>query len=263
MLLLCLKVILSPLLVAAATLAHRRWGPAIGGRLVGLPLTAAPLLILLSVAEGAHFTARMAVSDQAGDVAASAWCLVYAVAARRIRPLGAFVVAGAAFAVVAAILGEFHTNVVTATLLASLAIVLVLRWWPAARIDDERAIEEADGSDLLVRMLVAAIFTFGLSEAASSLGAGTAGLIGALPLVSIVLAVATHHRQGSAAVNGFLHGVMAGSFSVISFLAVVAIGLPILGVLVTFPLAIVAALVSQLAAGLFEAPEAVKVPATA
>lgn len=262
MLLLCLKVILSPLLVAAATLAHRRWGPAIGGRLVGLPLTAAPLLILLSVAEGAHFTARMAVSDQAGDVAASTWCLVYALAARRIRPLGAFVVAGAAFAAVAAILGRFHTNVVTATLLASLAIVLALRWWPAARLD-ERAIEEADGSDLLVRMLVAAIFTFGLSEAASSLGAGTAGLIGALPLVSIVLAVATHHRQGSAAVNGFLHGVMAGSFSVISFLAVVAIGLPTLGVLVTFPLAIVAALVSQLAAGLFEAPEAVRVPATA
>jgi hypothetical protein len=41
--LLTVKLIAAPLVILLATLAARRWGDAIGGWLVGLPLTSGPL----------------------------------------------------------------------------------------------------------------------------------------------------------------------------------------------------------------------------
>ena len=242
--LLVLKLVLAPVVVAAATAAQGRWGPAVGGRLVGLPLTAAPLLILLAVTDGAHFTAQVAVADQAGDVGATAWCLVYVLASRRFRPLGAFTLAGAAFAAVAFGLSHLHTTAVTATVLAAVALAVVLIRWP--RPTSPAPISARPGNDLVLRMLAAAVFTFALSESAISVGAKTAGLLGALPLVTIVLTVATHYRQGPRAAERFLHGVMSGSFSVIAFLAVLAIALPGLGTVPAFVLAFAAAAAFQL-----------------
>ena len=242
--LLLLKLVLAPSLVAAATLAQRRWGPAIGGRLVGLPLTAAPLLFVLALTDGTHFGTVAAVGDQAGDVAASAWCVVYALASRRLRPGGAFVVAGAAFAAAAVVLRLVHLDTLTATLAAGAAILAALQWWPRPAALTARP--SAPAGDLPVRMLVAAGFTFALSESADRVGPLTAGLIGALPLVTIVLTVATHHRQGSAAANRFLHGVMSGSFSVVAFLAALAVALPHVGTAAAFAIALAGALIAQL-----------------
>jgi hypothetical protein len=242
--LLVLKVLLAPVIVLAATAVQRRWGPAIGGRLVGLPLTAGPLLVLLAVANGPRFTAHVAVADQAGDVAATVWCVVYLLVTRRVRPLAAFGVASAAFAAVALILSQVHTTVLTATLLASAALVAALVWLP--RSPTPVVAPARAGSDLGLRMLVAAGFTFALSESAARVGAHDAGLLGALPLVTIVLAVATHYRQGPVAAQQFLHGVMAGSFSVIAFLAVLPVALPALGTGAAFALGLGAALVAQL-----------------
>ncbi len=47
--LLLLKLVLSPLLLLMATLAVRRWGAAVGGLLVGLPLTSGPVSIFLAL----------------------------------------------------------------------------------------------------------------------------------------------------------------------------------------------------------------------
>lgn len=251
MLLLALKLLLAPLLVAAATLAHRRWGPAVGGRLVGLPLTATPLLILLSLADGGHFTTRVAIADQAGDLAATAWCVTYALMSRRARPGVSFAVAGAAFALAAVAVGRVPLSVVGATTIASVVLVLVLRHWPSLPPASEVGIPAPGrrSDDLVLRMAVAAGFTFLLSESAVGVGASTAGLIGAVPLVTIVLTVATHRREGAAAANQFLHGVMSGSFSVIAFLLVLAVTLVPLGTVPAFTLALGAAVVAQVVSG--------------
>ena len=46
--LLLLKLVLAPLLVALATLVARRWGPKIGGVVVGLPLSTGPIFLFFS-----------------------------------------------------------------------------------------------------------------------------------------------------------------------------------------------------------------------
>jgi hypothetical protein len=250
MLLLVLKLVLAPLLVAAASLAQRRFGPTIGGRLVGLPLTATPMLVLLALSEGSRFTAHVAVADQSGDVAASAWCLAYALAARRLRPAAALAAASGAFAAVAVGLGQVHLGLLAATVVASAALIGTLLCWPRPAGDAVAApTREPERPELGMRMLAAAVFTFATTESAAALGSTAAGLLGAVPLVTVVLTVATHRRDGAAATNRFLQGVMAGSFSVIGFLAVVALTLPTLGTAPAFSLGLLTSVVAQAAGG--------------
>ncbi|HET7343490.1 MAG TPA: hypothetical protein VFL90_18640, partial [Methylomirabilota bacterium] len=54
---LLLKLAATPLLIAGASLAGRRWGPAVGGWLVGLPLTSGPVAVFLALEHGAAFAA--------------------------------------------------------------------------------------------------------------------------------------------------------------------------------------------------------------
>ena len=53
--LLLLKLLLAPLLVGLATLAARRWGPKIGGIVVGLPLSTGPIFLFLAIDQGLGF----------------------------------------------------------------------------------------------------------------------------------------------------------------------------------------------------------------
>ena len=46
MLILAFKLFLTPLLIVSVTLAGRRWGTAVSGLLIGLPLVSAPISVL-------------------------------------------------------------------------------------------------------------------------------------------------------------------------------------------------------------------------
>jgi hypothetical protein len=45
-----IKLILTPLAITAIALAGRRWGPAVGGWIAGLPLTSGPVSLYLALA---------------------------------------------------------------------------------------------------------------------------------------------------------------------------------------------------------------------
>src|SRR3989442_15269573 len=100
---LVLKLVLTPLLIAAASLAGRRWGPAVGGWFVGLPLTSGPIALFLALDHGARFAAAAAVGSLAGALAEGAFCGAYAATARAGWP-AALAAATLAFAAVAALL---------------------------------------------------------------------------------------------------------------------------------------------------------------
>ena len=77
------KVVASPLLIQAASLAGRRRGPAVGGWFVGLPLTSGPVAFFLAVDRGTGFAATAALGSLAGTAAQAGFCLAYGFAARR------------------------------------------------------------------------------------------------------------------------------------------------------------------------------------
>lgn len=248
MTLLLLRITIAPLLILAGSVVQRRWGQGIGGRVIGLPLTSLPLLLLLGLSQGPTFTAGAARASLAAGVAQSAWCLVYAGAARRRPPLAALLISTAAFTAICVALAFVPLSTPVAALASGVSILGALALWPVpgAVVHEARPTPH----DVPVRMVVAALFTLVLTECAASLGARPAGLVGAFPLLTVVLAVATHHRDGGAAVHRFLAGVMAGSFSVVAALVVVAEALPHAGLGVTFLAAVVASVLAQLAPAL-------------
>src|SRR5205085_6910931 len=81
---LAFKLLLTPLLIGLVSLASRRWGPAVGGWLVGLPLTSAPVTLFLALEQGSTFAAGAAQGTLLGQISVSSFCLAYSWLALRL-----------------------------------------------------------------------------------------------------------------------------------------------------------------------------------
>src|SRR5438105_6889291 len=77
---LLLKLIVTPVLIGAASFAGRRWGES--GWFIGLPLTSGPVCWFLALEQGTGFAAAAARGCLAGAAAEAGFCLAYAVAGR-------------------------------------------------------------------------------------------------------------------------------------------------------------------------------------
>ncbi len=71
------KLLLTPGLIAVATVLARRLGPGVGGAIVGLPLTSAPVSLFLALEQGPVFAATAAVGTLLGLLSQGALCLAY------------------------------------------------------------------------------------------------------------------------------------------------------------------------------------------
>ena len=71
------KLLLGPGLVVAASLAGRRWGPAVSGILVAIPIVLGPILLIITIEHGEAFGADTATSSLLALVALAVytwWC---------------------------------------------------------------------------------------------------------------------------------------------------------------------------------------------
>ena len=73
-----LKLILAPLIIGTASLAGRRWGPAVSGWIVGLPLTSGPVIFFLAITHDIPFAANAILGTLSGAFSLIAFCLVHA-----------------------------------------------------------------------------------------------------------------------------------------------------------------------------------------
>ena len=81
--LLALKLLLVPSLLAVISLAGRRWGPGVAGWLAGFPSLTGPILFFLALERGPGFTAQAAVLCLACVFPAITFGVAYAWASRR------------------------------------------------------------------------------------------------------------------------------------------------------------------------------------
>lgn len=245
---LVLKLTLTPILIGIASLAGRRWGPAISGWLVGLPLTSGPVIFLLALAHGASFAAAAATGTLAGTLSECVFCLAYGWIAW--RGGGWWAVAGGGLAFLG---GAFALSAVTlalAPLCLVIALALLASLWlmPHTRAPDTVAAADAAAApwwDLPARMLVATTFVVLLTGAAPTLGPQMTGLLAPFPVYATILAVFAQRQQGPAAAVRVLRGLLLGLFSFAAFFVTLALLLERVGVAVAFACAAVCALVAQ------------------
>ncbi len=127
-----LKLLLTPLLIAALTLIGRRWGPAVSGAVAGLPLTSAPVSVFLALEQGTDFAARAATGTLVGLIAVGAFCFAYAFTASRRNWIASALAGIAAFLVSASLLALTPLNLVATFIIVVLFQAIVLRMMPKA-----------------------------------------------------------------------------------------------------------------------------------
>src|ERR1700728_3443774 len=135
MLILVLRIVIGPLGVLGGTVAQRRLGPAVGGLVIGLPLTSLPLLWLVALQRGGTFTGSMTNAILIGSISEGFVLWGYVKMTARCAPMVSLFGALGVFAVSVMTIGMFHFSAVIAGLLTSAGLGLALRWWPESSTD--------------------------------------------------------------------------------------------------------------------------------
>jgi hypothetical protein len=218
-----LKLALTPLLIGGASYAGRRWGEGIGGWLVGLPLTSAPVAFFLALDQDAAFVAAFAHGSLLGVVAETMFALGYGLAAARGPwPLG--VAAGTLmFALATVAVADVGLGLVILFLIGNAVLALALFAFP--RGSPAPAVRPRPQWDIPARMLVATLLVLGLTQAAPALGARLAGIFSSFPVFASTLAVFAHRQQDAGAAVSVLRGLLFGLFGYTGFF--LALGLAI------------------------------------
>jgi hypothetical protein len=217
---LVLKLALTPVLIIGASLAGRRFGGAVSGWLVGLPLTSAPIAAFLAVEQGPRFAAAAALGSLSGAVAEGAFCLAYARLARG-GIVSALVAATLAFAALGGTALALSWSSVPLFVAALVALAVALRAMPRGDPVPVAATPPARW-DLPARAVVATALVLLLTGVAAAIGARLTGLLAVYPVYAAVLTVFAHRSSGPGAAVAVLRGVVLGLFAFATFFFVLA-----------------------------------------
>ncbi len=242
---LLLKVIVTPALITAATLVGRRWGEAMSGWLVGLPLTSGPVIFFLALEQGNRFATATALGVILGITSQAVFALAYIWVGQTLGWVPRVVAGTVAFAAASVVfqLVRLPAAVEPLFVFVSLAVAIVLM--PRGRIEARPA--QAPRGDLPLRIVVATGLVVGLTTIAPVLGARLSGLILPFPLYAAILAVFAHRLGGAAAATSVWRGLLFGLFAFLAFFTVLAAVLTPFGIALGFVLATMAALAVQAA----------------
>ncbi len=239
---LLIKLVLTPLLVAALTLIGRRWGSAISGAIAGLPLTSGPVSLFLAIEQGKNFAVEAATGTVIGLFAVAAFCLAYSLGAQRTNWLVSTFAGLAAF-LIAALLGTFMpARLLPAFVIVVFFLAIIFRIMPHPKNPKSPVTVPPAKWDLPLRMGIATALVFLLTAIAPTLGPHTTGLISPLPVFGGVLAVFAHRHSGMGDAQRVLRALVLASIAFAVFFLIVGTMLVRWNYIVTYSAATIAAL---------------------
>lgn len=240
---LALKLMLTPTLIAAVSLAGRRWGPGVSGWLVGLPLTSGPVALFLALDQGSAFAADAARGILAGSISIAAFCLVYGRLSVRWGWQATVTVSWLVF-----LASTWALQRVTLALpVLFLAIIVVLAFVLIVLPDTPGSSVSVPSPwwDIPARVVLATAFVLALTGLAPVLGPQLSGLLAPFPIFASILTVFTHRLYGSGATARLIRGIVLGLFAFVGFFLVLAVFIQRAGIGAAFLMATVVALVVQ------------------
>ncbi|MGH7302500.1 MAG: hypothetical protein ACRELZ_04370, partial [Candidatus Rokuibacteriota bacterium] len=240
---LALKLVLTPALIGAVSMAGRRWGPGVSGWLVGFPLTSGPVAFFLALDHGESFAAGAAVGSMTGAAAQAVFCVLYGRSAHGRRWAMALLVGSLGFA--AATVALQLTSLALVPLLALVlgTIVVALVFMPRDSGDPRPA--PPPRWDIPARLVVTTAIVLLLTTLAPALGPSLTGLLATYPLYGAILAGFAHHLEGPGPAVRVLRGLLLGLFAFAGFFFVLTLLIERAGIGRAFAAAIATALVLQ------------------
>ncbi|MFM7707886.1 MAG: hypothetical protein ACKO9D_07705 [Gammaproteobacteria bacterium] len=238
---LALKLLLVPALLAVVTLAGRRWGQRVAGWLGSFPIVAGPILLILTLENGASFGAAAAERALAAVAATMGFFVLYARLAPRLPWPVTAPVCTACWLVLVAWLGVLPQTPIAAASVATVALLLAPRAMGSGALPTNTLAPAAPAhGELLARMLAGATLVLFTSGVAADFGPEASGHASLFPVVGGTAAVSNHARQGAGTAVDFLRGTHRGMWSVAVFCGVLSLALPRMPVAAAFGLTLVA-----------------------
>jgi len=237
--LLMMKVLLAPLLLGVCSLAAWRWGASVGGWLLGLPLISGPVSVLLFLEHGERFVESAARGTMLGLLATGAFCVWYAMLARRTRWWLTLPLAYGACLTIAWGLSFVHVPLVWAAVFVLVTLGALSAF---SRPVECGPVQKTSAAALLLKMVMASAIVVTITMGASVMGPTVVGLLAPLPVLLALMVASSHRRQGAEAARGLLRGALAGTWGGAAFFAVVALALGVLGPVVAYATALAAAM---------------------
>ncbi|NAT17636.1 hypothetical protein CU663_24800, partial [Pseudomonas syringae pv. actinidifoliorum] len=124
-----LKLLITPALMLAISLAARRWGTGVAGLLSGLPMTSALVMLFLSLEQGTAFASMAVPGALAGLAAIQATYLFYFLVTRRVSAVTGCVLALVLYGATAFLMnlsGSLTLSIVFTLLMVALIVLVHL-----------------------------------------------------------------------------------------------------------------------------------------
>jgi hypothetical protein len=241
---LVMKLILAPFIIGSASFAGRKWGSAVSGWLIGLPLTSGPVIFFLSFNHEPVFLISSILGTLSGGFSLVAFCLTYAWLATRFRWPIAVVGSMLAFAAVILLMRNIVIPLGPLFFLIILMILLGMQCMP--KHTEVIPVEAKPGRwDIPTRILIGTGFILLLTEIAPLIGPRLTGLLSTIPLYTVILTVFAQRLQGSMGAINVLRGLLLGMFSFVSFFFTLGLLIEHAGAGLAFIVAIVITLLIQ------------------
>lgn len=211
-----LKLLITPALMLAISLAAKRWGTHIGGLLSGLPITSALVMLFLSLEQGAEFASMAVPGALAGLAAIQATYLFYFVVTRKVSAVIGCPAALAFYAAVAFLLSRLDVLAlsIAATLLLVASIITITSKQPAP---SEAPYVPVPRWIIPMRMLTATLLLLAITASATWLGPVVSGLLAPIPVIAWPLAVFAHVQGGRFELAAIIRGNAIGAVGVVGF----------------------------------------------
>jgi hypothetical protein len=258
---LLLKLMIVPVLVALMSLAARRFGPKIGGLLIGLPWMTGPVIFFLGLERGDAHAAQLACGALLATISISAYALAYGRLGMSFRwPLslsaGAIAYASVGWALSGLTLAPTPAALIGGSCLLATSVLI-----PAPRTG--RPTHALPWWDIPVRMLASAVLVTIIALLSDRLGATASGIVASFPVLLTVIGSFTHHQWGSDALLALLRGITLSLQSFVMFFWVVGTFAEPLGLALSYAAATAAALCVSSALILVNQRRAVRAARTA
>lgn len=241
---LLLRLLLTPSLVVLVSYIQKRWGHAIGGRVIGLPLSTAPFLILIYLMDGAEQTANAAHGVVAGQIAVVSYCYMFTfISWRKAWPFALFTgwfVAGMADLALVQLANTWLVGAIVV-----LVSAVAVKSWPKPLTDDH-AVRIPQWWETPMKALMAGTLVASLTWAKDVIGVQAAGVLASMPVILSVLAPTTVRTYGPSAVSELLLGTTKSLGGSVMFSTVVTATITVLPAPVAFSLGLAALIMTDL-----------------
>ncbi len=235
-----LKLIVTPLLMWAISLASRRWGGLLGGLLSGMPITSGLVMTFLCLEQGTAF-ALGALPGALGGLAAVQATYTFYLAVTRWLGITLAVVLALLFYGLVAYAFTHWGNLYLSIGVTLVLIGVLIRASGREPKPDTLAQPRQRLWEIPLRMVSATALLMVITSLASWLGPATSGMLAPIPVIAWPLVVFAHVQHGRAGMVAMVRGNAIGAVGVIAFYLVLAGLLEVWGVAITISLAMLGA----------------------